>query len=550
MARQQPLYLIFQWHMHQPFYRDPLSGEYLLPWTRLHVTKDYTDMAWHLERYPEMKCAVNFVPSLLLQIQAYADFEGMEERPLRVTTMPAADLTVEEQRFALQWFFRTHEEQILRQSPRYTELHRKRGPEPTPENISAAQQSFTVQDYLDLQVWFLLAWTGQDLRRRPEVRALLEKDAGFREFEKARLLEIHREAIRSVLSRYDALRQGGQIEITGTPYAHPILPLLIDSDIARLSLAGVSLPVHRFRHPQEAERQVVRGVRVFRETMDWRLEGMWPAEGAVSEAALDLLAQQGIRWIATDSNILARSLATNAEPVRLTPQQQYAPYTFTTGHGDLTLFFRDQRLSDAISFRYAHMDAGEAVDDFMTQLHTIDQELPDDGFPYLVVITMDGENAWEYFPENGRPFFDELYGRLTETPDIAPTTFGEYLNRPAAPNVLERVHPGSWIQADFHIWIGDALKNAAWDRLNEALRFLAQQRAAGVPIPEEAEQAALQAEGSDWFWWYGQPNHSPHEHLFDRLFNNALRAIYRTMEAPVPASLGKDILEAAEQAGS
>lgn len=543
MARQVPLYLIFQWHMHQPFYQDALSGEYLLPWTRLHATKDYTDMAWHLERFPAMKCAVNFVPSLLVQLKAYADFDTIPERHLQVTSKPVEDLTEEDRRFVLRWFFQINQDRTIRQSARYTDLLGKRGEDSTPESIQAAVESFTSRDYLDLQVWFLLAWTGQDLRRQPEVQALIEKDAGFRESEKLRLLEIHQEAIQKVLFRYDTLLHRGQIDITGTPYAHPILPLLIDTDIARLSRPNVTLPAHRFRHPKEAERQVKMAVHAFREVMGWNIHGMWPAEGAVSEAALDLLVQYGIQWITTDSNILARSLSEKAEPVSLTSQQQYAPYTFATQHGDLTLFFRDQRLSDALSFQYAGMEAADAVDDFLAQLHTIDQNLPDDGFPYLVVISMDGENAWEYFLENGKPFFDELYGRLVNSPRIRPVTFSEYLERTEVKNSLERVVPGSWIQADFHIWIGDALKNAAWDRLDAALRFLDQKRADGIPIPEEAEQAAVQAEGSDWFWWYGQPNHSPHEPLFDHLFCDALRAIYKAMDATVPTSLKKDILE-------
>ncbi|MCF7805579.1 MAG: glycoside hydrolase [Candidatus Marinimicrobia bacterium] len=543
MTRSQPLYVIFQWHMHQPFYKDQSTGEYLLPWSRLHTTKDYTDMAWHLERHPEVKGVVNFVPSLLKQIEEYNDFDTVSEKHLNLTQKPADALTAEEQFFLLQEFFMTNEKRIINRSERYTELLEMRGDDTTAVTLNTVRNKFKARDFRDLQVWFLLGWTGEQLRSLPEVQSLVEKDENFTEADKKKLLEIHETALRNVLEQYDALQKSGQIEITGTPYAHPILPLLIDSDVARISMPGVHLPQKRFRHPEEARKQIHLGKQVLKEIAGWEIAGMWPSEGSVSEATAELLAEQGIQWISTDSNVLARSLSRNTDPAPLKSEDMYQPYRFSTEQGDMTIFFRDQGLSDLIGFDYADKSADAAVTDFMGHLHRIDESLPDDGYPYVAVITMDGENAWEHFEENGKPFFDALYTSLAESERIQTTTFREQMERAEVQRELQWLHPGSWIGADYHIWIGHPEKNAAWDALNDALNLVEQKRQAGKDIPEKVEQAILQAEGSDWFWWYGHHNNSDHDEVFDLLFCNALRIVYEELDASLPPYLKRNITE-------
>ena len=538
MARTHPLYLIFQWHMHQPFYKHPGTGEYLLPWTRLHLTKDYTDMAWHLKRYPGIKSVVNFVPSLLLQIQDYTDFDSVNERYLQLTKKSAGQLTPDEQQFLLVEFFMANEHRVIRRSNRYTELKAQRDTYASPEQAST---HFSAQDYLDLQVWFLLGWTGEQLRDNPAITSLVKQDRNFSEKDKQVILSIHEKAVQGVLHQYEQLRATGQIEISGSPYSHPILPLLIDSEIARISMPGVHLPKNRFRYPEEAEKQIQLGTQVLRESAGWDITGMWPSEGAVSEETAALLAKQNIRWITTDSNVLARSLSRNGQPAGLTSQEMYQPYQFETEYGDLTIFFRDQALSDLIGFQYARMSAKDAVSDFMGHLNRIDASLPDDDFPYVAVVTMDGENAWEHFEQNGRPFFDRLYQSLTESQRIQTTTFAEYLEAANVERELQWLHPGSWIGADFHIWTGHPEKNAAWDALNQAINIVERKRKSGVEIPGNVEQAILQAEGSDWFWWYGHHNNSDHDDVFDQLFCDALRTVYTELNEPVPVYLKEGI---------
>jgi len=537
MARKHPLYLIFQWHMHQPFYNDQLTGEYRLPWTRLHATKDYTDMIWHLERHPGVKGVMNFVPSLLAQITDYHNFSVVNESHLNLTRKPAEDLSVDERVFVLQEFFHSNFDRMIATSPRYLELFRKRGDNQSTDRLGAMVQSFTDQDFRDLQVWFLLAWSGQSLRQNKLVQKLLTRGREFTEEDKRQLLDVHQSAIQNLTNRYNALRQIGQIEISGSPFAHPILPLLVDSDIARICMPGLELPAHRFRHPEEAERQVRISLDYFRKQLDWKIAGMWPSEGSVSEDAVKLMSEQGIRWISTDSNVLARSLSRNGEPAYLSPEIMYQPYRFNTDAGEMNIFFRDQMLSDLIGFQYASRPPGEDVADFMNHLEQIDQSLPDDDFPYVTVVTMDGENAWEHFESNGLPFFDKLYESLGNSSRFDTTTFSDYLDQFGSSANLEWLHPGSWINADFHIWIGHPEKNAAWDALNAALQLVAKKRADGVDIPEEVEHAILQAEGSDWFWWYGDHNNSAHDEIFDQLFCHALIKVYQLLDEPVPEYL-------------
>jgi len=537
MSRKQPLYLIFQWHMHQPFYKNPGTGTYELPWTRLHATKDYTDMVWHLERHPDIKGVVNFVPSLIQQIADYSDFESVDEEYLHLTRKDASDLTAEEQVFLLQEYFMANERRIIQRSVRYTELKKQRGDDTTPARLKKVRQQFTEQDIRDLQVWFLLGWTGEHLRENAEIQSLITQDRNFTEADKRQVLDLHEKAIGNIIPRYEALRKSGQIEISGTPYAHPILPLLIDSEVARVSMPGVHLPLKRFRHPEEAEKQIRLGKQALQELAGWDITGMWPSEGSVSEDTATMIVQEGIRWITTDSNVLARSLSRNAEPAYLNSEAMYQPYRFSTKSGDVTVFFRDQSLSDLIGFRYANLSGEDAVKDFMGHLRRIDESLPDDDFPYVAVITMDGENAWEHFEQNGKPFFEQLYQSLSESERIQTTTFSEYLESATLERELQWLHPGSWIGADFHIWIGHPEKNAAWDALNETIDLVNRKREEGIGIPEKVEQALLQAEGSDWFWWYGHHNNSDHDEVFDHLFCSALKTIYKTFDEPIPAYL-------------
>ncbi len=545
MSRRQPLFLIFQWHMHQPFYKDAISGQYLLPWVRLHCTKDYTDMIWHLERFPEVKGVVNFVPSLLKQIRDYNDFTSVDERFLNLTRKPAGQLSGEDKHLILQHFFPGNRERMISVSRRYSELFNSRGADPTDEALAAVARSWTPQDFLDLQMWFLLAWTGEELREEPEIAQLIAKESNFTEQEKQKVLSLHQQSIRELLDRYVQLQDTKQIEITGCPYTHPILPLLLDSEVARISMPDADLPLHRFSEPEEAEKQVIRALQIFRNDMGWEIAGMWPSEGAVSEAAVKLLRKYDVRYITTDSNVLARTLSRSPEPAWLVPEQKYMPYTYPTQDGDMVIFARDQALSDRIGFQYASMEPEQAVEDFFAQLYRIDDTLPDDGYPYVVVITMDGENAWEYYRQNGRPFFEALYGRLSDDQRIRTTTFSEQLNRTGELNELEWIYPGSWIHSDFHYWIGDPVKNAAWDKLHTTLDVVHQKQKDGVTLSEHAEQALLQAEGSDWFWWYGNPNHSDYDRIFDQLFCNALRKVCYEMEEELPEALQANLLRTA-----
>ncbi len=542
MSTRKPLYLIFNWHMHQPLYLDPLTEEYRMPWTRLHLTKDYTDMIWHHERHPKIKSVFNFVPSLIQQIEDYQDFDTVNERHLTLTQKAAGKLSREDKQVILEEFFSANFERAIKKSERYRALYEKR--EKTQyEHHDNYISKFSTQEFRDIQVLFLLAWTGQDIRQQKQIAKLVEKDREFTEKDKKVLLQAHEKAAKTLFDRYKKLHKSGQIELTTSPYAHPILPLLIDSDVARISMPNVRLPQNRFRHPEEALRQLKRAKKKFDKIFDTKITGMWPSEGAVSEATADLVTQAGITRLSTDSNVLARSLSRSTESTHLIPLQKYRPYIVHTHSGPLTVFFRDQEMSDLIGFRYAGMGAEEAVDDFMHNLKDINQSLPDDDFPYVVVITMDGENAWEYFEQNGQPFFDGLFTAVKEAEWLETRTFEDYAEEFPATNELQWLHPGSWINADYHIWIGMPEKNLAWDWLNDLLNVVKEKKVRGEKIPGQAKNLLMQAEGSDWFWWYGDINNSAHDHIFDSIFCNTLRKIYDLLDEERPAYLEKDVLE-------
>lgn len=540
----EPLRVTFVWHMHQPCYRDPLTGEYALPWTYLHAVKDYYDMAALVERTEGARAVFNLVPSLLEQILDYAAETAVDPFLLHGRMDPSA-MTAENRRFVLENFFSANRERMIEPYPRYLELLYLSG-NGTRSSGDDSFRRFGDRELLDLQVWFFLAWTGEEARRRrPELRDLIAKGRNFTAEDKRLLFEIHGELLREIIPLYRKLHQQGKAELSVSPYYHPILPLLCDHNSARIAMPRVTLPRSGFRHPEDAGAQVGLGVAYFREIFGFAPAGMWPSEGSVSEEALSIMARHGVRWAASDEDVLAASLPTGLEDGK---RRLYRPYAFARDGVELALFFRDKTLSDLIGFTYARWDAERAVEDFVGRLKVIGKKFPG----ALVTVILDGENAWEYYPENGNRFLAGLYRQIAEDPGLKLTTPLEALERYQDRPVLTRVHPGSWINANYGIWIGHPEENAAWDQL---------ERARSAAVAANPEVAALlssggdrkettaglicrslyAAEGSDWFWWYGDDHFSPHSARFDRLFRNNLLRIYRLLDLDPPRELYEPI---------
>ncbi len=515
----QTLQVALIWHMHQPDYRDPVSGRTLLPWTYLHAVKDYGEMLRTAQEVPGARLTFNLVPTLLEQL---ADYQAGRTKDLwlEAARKDPLEMAAEERTFVVNSFFSVHHERHVRPHSRYRELAHLRGDGST----SAAAKRFQLQDLRDLQVWFLLAWSGHYLRRESAtVRTLLHKGSAFSEGDKQALLGCYDQVVAGILNAYRQAEQSGTVELSISPYAHPILPLLCDSEVARSARKDALLPAEPFRFPEDARQQVRYGQQVAARHLGERPRGVWPAEGAVSAAALTILQQEGTLWAASDEAILANSLTDGLKD----RQQLYRPYQYQ----GLPLLFRDRELSDRIGFVYARWDPRLAAEDLLQRLRVIGKQTPGG----LVTLILDGENCWESYADNGYPFLQALYLGLQSNSALQMVTVGEALSGRKA-TALSRLAPGSWINGDFDVWIGHHEENTAWQWLQRARRATITEKTGQGDKPNLPEPLLhlLRAEGSDWFWWFGDHHPTAQAETFDGLFRHQLQALYRSVGQAVP----------------
>jgi alpha-amylase/alpha-mannosidase (GH57 family) len=530
----KPLAVAFLWHMHQPYYLDDPTGRVSLPWVRLHALKAYVDMTAMLERWPQAGCTINIVPSLARQLQAYAERPDLEDAFLTLTRRPAADLDDAERKFLLRFFFMSNWETMVRPNPGYARLLDLRGVRPDEATLDRAGRVFSHQDLRDLQVWFNLSWCGFTARRDPRIAALLAKGMGFSEADKRMMLEAQDELLRQVIPRWRELAARQTVELSTSPFYHPILPILAGSAVVRRSMPDVALPGD-FSFAEDAKAQIERGVQYFAQTFGRSPEGMWPSEGSVCPEIIPYLADAGVKWIATDEGILFRSLDGGQPRHAL-----FEPYAAVCRDAQVAVFFRDRYLSDLIGFTYAKNPAATAVRDFIGHLGRISEAAPGG----VVSVVLDGENPWEYYPDGGEAFLDGLYRELTTGARLKPVSLARALAEHPPTKTLTRLHSGSWINANFAIWIGGPEENRAWSLLDRTRSHLEAERQAGRCAPDQLEAAReqlFQAEGSDWFWWYGDDFNSDSDADFDRLFRQKLANVHRALGETPPASLDEPI---------
>lgn len=539
---ETPLYLSIIWHQHQPlYYKDPVTSLYTKPWVRLHATKDYLDMVGMLENYPKIKVAFNLTPSLLAQIDDLA--AGTQDYAQWLSRKATSALTDAEKTYILRRFYDANWQRVIPQFPRYQELLEKRGKTVTDESIQKALTSFSNQDFLDLVVLFNLAWMDPDFRSQPPLSVMVAKGRDYTEEEKALLLDRQLEILKQVVPQHKKLQDQGQIEITTTPYAHPILPLIYDSNLAKVAMPGEKLPA-RFSYPLDAVAQISKGVASYQAHFGRLPRGMWPAEGAVAQEIVNLVYDAGIQWIASDEEVLAKSLGLDSfsrdgTDLVLEPEKLYQPYTVYHKDHQVSTQFRDKVLSDLIGFRYSGTPGEEAAQDFINRLDAIRQSLAlrDPGKPHLVSVILDGENAWEYYPNDGKDFLNALYRKLSDDAQIQTVTPAEYLKQFPPEKSIKPLWSGSWINHDFSTWIGEEEENRAWECLLQTRQAVDQTMADGSlddKTKEQVMEAIYAAEGSDWFWWYGSDQDSGDDATFDFTFRSYLRGIYQMLGRPVP----------------
>jgi len=507
------LNLAFIYHMHQPYYKNLLTQESDLPWVRLHGVKDYLDMVQALDKFPKIKQTFNVVPSLFEQIEDYNN-GTVKDKYSELTKKPATELNQQDKEFILQNFFAINKNNVIATFPRYYELYFKK----------QHNREFSTQDYLDLQVCFNLAWVDPSFRQIiPELKKIVLKERFFSETDKQTVLDKQLQILKQIIPAYCAAQQNSQIEISVTPYYHPILPLLCSTNIAKEANKKTALPKIEFAYPLDAKSQIDSAVEFYLQRFGRPPEGMWPSEEAVSEHILPFIIDAGIKWIVADEAILFKSLKLKKRDTKLL----YQPHLLKRKKGELNIIFRDRNLSDLIGFSYSNMKELDAVNSFMTHLENINKAFKNQDI--LVTIAMDGENAWEFFRNDGHDFLELFYKRISECEFIKTTTISEYLKANPAKRIIKRLSAGSWIYGEFGKWIGNPYKVKAWE-------YLAVARTALEKIKNPSALALKQIyilEGSDWFWWFGEdPDGS-----FDKLFRMHLTNFYKLINLEPPSYL-------------
>ncbi|MFK5986053.1 MAG: glycoside hydrolase family 57 protein [Pseudomonadota bacterium] len=545
--------IVLCWHMHQPEYRDRLNNEYQLPWTYLHAIKDYTDMAAHIEENPKARAVVNFTPTLLEQLDDYSSrleqFLGSKNNkdcscindPLLAALASSEIPKQAKTRFKLiSQCLKASKERLIDRFSGYQHL------------AEMAQWAIKKQSMLcylndqfiyDLLVWYHLAWIGETIKRNnSEIKALIEKQRNFNQSDRLVLLEIIRNLISGIIPRYKVLAEKGQIELSVTPYAHPIMPLMLDLKSTRDALPNAPLPEHK-AYPGGEERlhwHITHGLEVFEKHFGFIPSGCWPSEGSVSDQSLELLAQHNFNWVASGANVLHNSI-NRANLDEQIYDHKGIHRVYRIKDIPISHFFRDDGLADMIGFQYSKWHADDAVANFIENLENIYQQR-EDHKNRVVSIILDGENAWEYYPENGYYFLNALYAKLAEHPYLNLTTFSDVLAHHPEPVELPGLVAGSWVYGTFSTWIGEKSKNRGWDMLIDAKicvdKVLAQQNLKPKKIAKIEQQLAI-CEGSDWFWWFGDYNTADSVSSFEKLFRLNLSILYQMLEQSEPEYLSK-----------
>jgi alpha-amylase/alpha-mannosidase (GH57 family) len=527
--------VLFLWHMHQPYYVNPLTKTAMMPWVRLHAVKGYLDMIDMVRRHPDLRASFNFTPVLLKQL---LELSGGEVSDLweQWSRKPAEELSDFEKARILENFFKIHWDNLIMPFPRYRQLLELRGRNYDLSSLPESIHHFTAEDYRDLQTWFNLAWCGfSALKRYPELAELRRKGSGFTEEEKNRVLDIHHEIVAMIPGLYRKAQDAGQIEITTTPFFHPIMPLVYDTDLAKRCMPGRTLPP-RFSAPDDVRAHLRLAQEQHAAVFGRPARGVWPSEGSVCPEILPLLKEAGLDYFCTDEGVLFRGLADEGRAAdHLELFQVWAcEHDGVRVHG----LFRERPLSDFIGFNAARNSAQSAADHLRHHLEHLDTVAVTD--QPCVLLALDGENAWESFADGGEQFLELLYTGILKSTRLRTRRLQDSVDEVASAPVVKRIHTGSWINSDFDIWIGDPEENKAWEWIGKTRDFLVARTAEAGTDPETAARAWMEiyaAEGSDWFWWYGPDFQTDCDFLFDELFRTHLQNVYRILGAEPPGYL-------------
>ncbi len=539
VGEQKKLSIAFYWHMHQPVYKLNPDSDYLMPWVRMHAVKDYLDMVLLMNDYPNLKLNFNLVPLLLESLIDYGENEAQDVHS-RLSTSKIEDLSDDDKRFILNNFFDANFQSMISHHEVYTTLYKKR----VEDNIYDID-AYTDQEYADIMAWFNLAWFDPIYGEiYPELQELADKGCNFTLEDRIKIIDYQREIIRQIIPTYRNFMEAGKIEITTSPYYHPILPILLDIKCAHRNIPNPEVLPANLKMSKDAIAQTKMALDKMEEIFGRRPKGIWPPEQCVSSKTLEMLADLGVEWTISDEGILANSI--NFEFVRdfrgylADPYHLLKTYEYKTQNSKIDVIFRDSLIPNLISFEYPHTEPQKAANDLYDRIKVIQSKIfasPDD--EHLLTIAIDGENSWESYPDDGSEFLKTIYQLIENDSTLETVLISDYIEKDKNKKQLPKIYSGSWINRNFQLWIGEPTKNQAWNLLKKVrddfTKFVEENP--DNPNIEKARQELYIAEGSDWFWWYGEPNHSGQDHIFDYLFREHLKNIYRFFNLPILPSL-------------
>jgi len=534
------VYTAFWWHQHQPYYKADVDGDFQMPWVRLHGVKDYIGMANLISEFPKIKANINLTPSLLLQIDDYINNRG-SDKAFKISKKSFSDLENGDKKYLIDNFFNINKN-LIKQFLMYEELFEKRK---YFKVLNDSSNRLSHSQIIDLIVLFNLSWIHKtEIDSDSKLKEISEKGSNFTEEEKNYVLDKHIEILKKIVPKHRELADKEQIEITTTPFYHPILPLLMNMDSVKVAMPNVVLPKNKFSLIEDAQVQLKKGLKFVKSLLNIEINGIWPSEGSVSEDILPLLAENNIKWFGTDKNILKKTV----EYYGLKNDfNHFRPYSISFNDKKISVIFRDTELSDLVGFIYQNWQAEKAAEDLVMKI----ESKASSSEVKLVSIILDGENAWEYFPDNGIKFLRKLYTLISESDIIETVRISDFLNQFPPQSEIKKIYPGSWINSNFHIWIGHSEDRKGWEYLFNVRKDLSDILKTDSSITEENKNKALEeiyiAEGSDWYWWYGDDHFSGLDEEFDRLFRTHLKNVYKYLNREYPEFLDQPILDRESQ---
>ena len=534
------LSIAFYWHMHQPIYQLNVDSDYLMPWVRLHAVKDYLDMLLVMDNFKNLKLNFNLVPALLDSLINYSE-NDVHDIHSRLSVLNINTLTNDDKEYIVNNFFDADYASMISPHKRYDELYQKRF---TNEGFNIS--NFSEQEYSDLMAWFNLAWIDSShIENFPELKELLQKGENYTLEDRIKIIELHREIIRMIIPKYKEFWDAGRIEITTSPYYHPIMPILLDVKSAQKNLSIVDSTLADLDMKEDAKLQTELALNRMEEIFGKRPSGIWPAEHCISPETLEVFEEAGAKWAISDEGILAKSIDFNfVRDFRGYLEDPYflmKAYKYKTKNGSrIHMIFRDSAIPNLINFEYANHDPKTAANDLYDRIKVIQNKLqtsPDKN--HLLTIALDGENCWENYEQDGSMFLNQIYSMIEEDQTLETVLISDYIDKETHSKELKKIHSGSWLNQNFQLWIGEPVKNLAWSYLKEVKADF-DNFVKSNPEHENikfAHRELMIAQGSDWFWWYGEPNNSGQDYIFDYLFREHLKNSYRYFGLPVPQYL-------------